>query len=255
MSAKKYLIVNADDFGRSDKLNRGIIEAHEGGIVTSASLMVRWPSAADAAAYAKDRPDFSVGLHLDLGEWVYHDGTWDLLYEVVPMDEPASVRLELSRQLAAFRDLTGKNPSHIDSHQHVHLRELARSVVLDEARRLNVPVRGADSQIHHCGHFYGQLAEGAPRHEGITVEALINIFSKLQPGITELGCHPGYAGDFESVYSAEREQELSTLRDPRVREALRAMGVELRSFRELSDIYLFPEMNMHSQIGGQYRCA
>lgn len=253
MTAKKYLIVNADDFGRSDQVNRGIIEAHEHGIVTSASLMVRWPSAAEAAAYAKGRADFSVGLHLDLGEWVYHDGTWALLYEVVPVDEPAAVRAELSRQLAAFRDLAGKDPSHIDSHQHVHVREPARSVVLDEARRLNVPVRGADSQIRHCGRFYGQLAEGAPWHEGITVEALVNIFSELQLGITELGCHPGYAGDFESVYSAEREQELSTLRDPRVREALSAIGIELRSFHDLSDIYMSPEINMHCQTGGQYR--
>ena len=56
MSDKKYLIVNADDFGLSPGANRGIMGAHEHGIVTSASLMVRWPVAAEAAAYLKVKP-------------------------------------------------------------------------------------------------------------------------------------------------------------------------------------------------------
>ena len=46
-------IVNADDFGQSPGITRGVIAAHERGIVTSASLMVRWPSANEAAAYAR----------------------------------------------------------------------------------------------------------------------------------------------------------------------------------------------------------
>src|SRR5207247_11145801 len=50
---RRDLIVNADDFGQSAGVNRGIIEAHERGIVTSASLMVRWPAANEATAYAR----------------------------------------------------------------------------------------------------------------------------------------------------------------------------------------------------------
>jgi predicted glycoside hydrolase/deacetylase ChbG (UPF0249 family) len=53
MSTNRYLIVNADDFGQSHGVNRGVIEAFENGIVTSASLMVRWPAAVEAAAYAR----------------------------------------------------------------------------------------------------------------------------------------------------------------------------------------------------------
>ncbi|PYS69828.1 MAG: hypothetical protein DMF73_14065 [Acidobacteria bacterium] len=60
MIAQRYLIVNADDFGQSPGINRGVIEAHENGIVTSASLMVRWPAAAEAAQYARGHPDLSV---------------------------------------------------------------------------------------------------------------------------------------------------------------------------------------------------
>src|SRR3989454_6010621 len=100
MSVRRYLIVNADDFGQSPGVNRGIIDAHEHGIVTSASLMVRWPAAAEAAAYSRDRPNFSVGLHVDLAEWAYRDENWVPLYEVVSVDDPIAVSDEVSRQLA-----------------------------------------------------------------------------------------------------------------------------------------------------------
>lgn len=83
----RHLIVNADDFGQSLGVNRGIIEAHERGIVTSASLMVRSPAAADAAAYSARRPKLSLGLHLDLGEWSYRGNRWVPLYEVVRVDD------------------------------------------------------------------------------------------------------------------------------------------------------------------------
>ena len=114
---KRYLIVNADDFGQSPGINEGIITAHEHGIVTSASLMVRWPAAATAAEYAGAHPRLSLGLHVDLGEWAYRHGEWVPLYQVVPVDDAVSVAEEVSRQLVAFQHLTGKHPTHIDSHQ------------------------------------------------------------------------------------------------------------------------------------------
>src|SRR5215210_6058372 len=99
MPPDRFLIVNADDFGQSPGVNRGVIAAHERGIVTSASLMVRWPAAAEAAAYARARPGLSVGLHVDLGEWVYRDGAWAARYEVARADDRAAVAAELARQL------------------------------------------------------------------------------------------------------------------------------------------------------------
>ena len=64
----RQLIVNADDFGQSHSVNRGILAAHERGIVTSTSLMVRWPAAAKAAALGRTHPRLSLGLHVDLGD-------------------------------------------------------------------------------------------------------------------------------------------------------------------------------------------
>src|SRR4029077_6861237 len=115
--------------------NRGIIHAHDQGIVTSASLMVRQPAAAEAVGHWKNRPSLSLGLHIDLGEWVYRNECWELLYHVVALDQRTAVMEEISCQLATFRNLTGKDPTHIDSHQHVHLREPVRSVVSEKGGR------------------------------------------------------------------------------------------------------------------------
>src|SRR5438105_15542053 len=120
---KRYLVVNADDFGLSNGVNRGIIQAAQQGIVTSASLMVRQPAAAAAAAYARESTRLSVGLHVDLGEWIYRNGEWVHLYFVVPTDDAAAVRAEVAGQLADFNRLTGTDPTHLDSHQHVHREE------------------------------------------------------------------------------------------------------------------------------------
>ena len=64
----RQLIVNADDLGLSPGVNRGIADAVARGVVTSTSLMVRWPSSDDAARWARAHGSVSVGLHLDLGE-------------------------------------------------------------------------------------------------------------------------------------------------------------------------------------------
>src|SRR5712692_7081247 len=109
---QRRLIVNADDFGQSAGVNRGIIEAHEAGIVKSASLMVRWPAAAQAVAYGRKHPALSLGLHFDFGEWICHRRRWNKVYEVVPDDDVRAVAREASRQLAAFRRLAGRDPTH-----------------------------------------------------------------------------------------------------------------------------------------------
>jgi predicted glycoside hydrolase/deacetylase ChbG (UPF0249 family) len=230
MTGKKFLIVNADDFGQSPGVNRGVIEAHERGIVTSASLMVRWPAAAEAAAYGRDHPALSLGLHVDLGEWAYRQGTWLPLYEVVRVEDNAAIKTEAAKQLAAFRRLVGKDPTHIDSHQHVHQREPARSVLIEIARKLRVPLRHFSTSAHYCSDFYGQTAEGYPFPHAITVEGLREILEALPSGVTELGCHPGYERELDTMYRHEREQETRVLCDPQVREALDSLDIELVSF-------------------------
>ncbi len=230
MDGCRQLIVNADDFGQSPGTNRGIIEAHEHGIVTSASLMVRWPGAVQAATYAQAHPKLSVGLHLDLGEWTYRRGEWVRLYQLVNEDDAVAVAKEVEAQIVTFRCLMGIDPTHIDSHQHSHRKEPACSIVLGMAKKLSIPVRSFSAEIRYCGDFYGQTDEGLSYPKGISVNNLLRILKNLPSGCTELGCHPGYGADLDTMYKAEREREIKTLCDPRVIRAVADMNIELASF-------------------------
>jgi predicted glycoside hydrolase/deacetylase ChbG (UPF0249 family) len=230
----RVVIVNADDFGLSSGINRGIARAHDEGIVTSASAMVRQDAIEEAVELARARPRLAVGLHIDLSEWVYQDGDWVPLYQVVAAEDRAAVEAEVAAQLARFAQLFGRQPTHLDSHQHRHTVEPIRSVVVETGRRLRVPVRGFTPGIAYRGDFYGQTGRGDPLPEAITVEALIRLISSLPDGITELGCHPAAEPEEGSTYSVERPSELEALCDSRVKATVREAGVELRSFGDVS---------------------
>jgi chitin disaccharide deacetylase len=230
--SERRLIVNADDFGLSAGVNRGVAQAHEHGIVTSASLMVRAAHAPDAAEYARAHPELSVGLHVDLGEWRYTGAHWVAAYEVVPADDETAVGAEVAAQVERFCALLGCEPTHLDAHQHAHREEPAHSIVMEHGRRLGAPVRGFTPGLRHEGGFYGQSGRGEPWPEGIAVEALCALLRALPGGASELGCHPALDDESGSSYGPERTVETATLCDPRVRATLREEGIALRSYRD-----------------------
>lgn len=232
--ADRRLIVNADDFGRCRLINAGLIEAHERGIVTSASLMCRWPGTAEAATYGSRCSALALGLHLDLGEWTYRKGDWTPAYEVVDFEDARAVESEIRGQLAAFRELVGRDPTHLDSHQHVHRFEPVASLALQLAEEIGVPLRTYDALIGYCGDFYGRTREGRPLHEAITVQALIDLVRALPEGVTELACHPGEGSESDREYAMERQLEVRALTDFRVRAALDREGIRLCSFADFA---------------------
>ncbi|HWP32507.1 MAG TPA: ChbG/HpnK family deacetylase [Solirubrobacterales bacterium] len=221
----------ADDLGLSSGINAGIAEAHERGIVTSASLMMRQSGAEDGADLARRHPELAIGLHLDLGQRDYETATPAAAGDRLRLDDRAAVEAECRAQLDAFRDLLGRDPTHLDSHQHVHLVEPLAAAAARLAAELGIPLRAA-SRIRYEGRFYGRSEEGEPRPERITAECLVELIGSLSPGWTELGCHPGRAAEGLSSYGAEREREIEALCDARVRAAIEEGGVRLRSFAQ-----------------------
>lgn len=230
--AARNLVVNADDLGLSTAVNEGIFAAHAEGIVTSASLMVRQGAAPAAAERASEFPELAIGLHIDLGEWNYEEGEWTLAYSHCDGDDPEAVEAECRAQIERFRALLGRAPTHLDSHQHVHESEPARRVAEALAAELGVPLR--NRAIRYEGGFYGQSGKGEPFPEGITPEALMKLIRALPSGWTEIGCHPAAGPVPTSSYDAERQIELETLRDPRVKNLLNVMHINLCSFAQAS---------------------
>jgi chitin disaccharide deacetylase len=224
--------VNADDFGASRGVNRGIIEAHEHGIVTSASLMVDGPATAEAAEFARGPTELGVGLHLELRSW----------RRGLPLRRGAAVseaavrrqaRHELQRQLERFRLLVGREPTHLDSHQHRHTSPLVQPLFEQKARELGIPLRRTSLGVRFCGDFYGHDGRGRPDPDAITSEALIQLLEQIPEGATELCCHPGYADDLNEWYRVEREQEVHVLCDPRVQDAVHRRAITLCTFADL----------------------
>jgi predicted glycoside hydrolase/deacetylase ChbG (UPF0249 family) len=220
----KHLIVNADDFGWCAGVNRGIVEAHRRGIVTSASLMVEMPGSEEAARLAHECPALSVGLHVQL------DGQGEPAADLM---DTAACRESLKTQLAHFMELMDGLPTHLDSHHHVHTRPELLPSFKETAEACGIPLRDC-SGVRYCSSFYGQWA-GEQRPEQVSVAGLIRTLATyVGDGVTELGCHPGYADPaLVSSYRVERELELSTLCDGRVRAFLDDQGISLVGFGEV----------------------
>jgi predicted glycoside hydrolase/deacetylase ChbG (UPF0249 family) len=222
----RYLVVNADDFGACPSVNRGIVEAHRRGIVTSASLMVAMPGSEEAASLARECPALSVGLHISFQD--------ERRQPVAALSDPGACRAALETQLCRFRELLGRRPTHLDSHHHVHLQPRLRPEFQEVADRCGIPLREC-SGVRYCSSFYGQWA-GERHPEQVSVAGLIRILeTELRHYVTELACHPGRPDPaLVSSYAAERELELRTLCDPRVRRFLDTARIALVGFGEVS---------------------
>jgi predicted glycoside hydrolase/deacetylase ChbG (UPF0249 family) len=232
---KSYLIVNADDFGCSRSVNRGIIEAHERGIVTSASLLVDRPGAVEGAEYARERPELGLGLHVELDAWrVARIPRKGAVLSAAALERRVSAQLR--RQHERFRSLAGREPTHLDSHHHRHVWDGVRPVFEQLAHELDVPLRRVDGRIRFCGEFYGHNGRGRPDPDSITPQALAGLLEQLEEGVTELCCHPGYADELDDWYRTEREQEVWALCDPSVRKAVETLGIELCTFSDVRSV-------------------
>jgi chitin disaccharide deacetylase len=220
----KHLIVNGDDFGASLGISRGILEAHEHGVLTSTSLMVNTPVSEAAARLARSARGLSVGLHADL---------------TAEMREPditlgRRLAAELDRQLQRFEKLMHRGPTHLDAHHNLHRDQRALPHFLELAERHGLPLR-EHSPVRYLPDFYGQWG-GATHREQISPEGLARLLeTEIGEGITELSCHPGYVEpSFVTSYAAERAVEVRTLCDPLIRQVLAEEAIQLVNYHDLA---------------------
>ncbi|MCB0792718.1 MAG: ChbG/HpnK family deacetylase [Flavobacteriales bacterium] len=155
--AQRRVIVNADDLGLCPSVNTAIYTAFRAGNLSSATLMVNMPGTADAAARSSEAPGLAIGLHFCLTEGASLTGPSSLtdaegnfrdrstLVRRVAQGriDAGDVHLELEAQLARMRGF-GIRPSHVDSHQHVHMVPPIFAAMLQVLHREDLPVRIVD---------------------------------------------------------------------------------------------------------------
>ena len=252
MPAEKRLIVNADDLGRTPGINAGIFEAHARGVLTSATLMVGYPAAELAARELAGHPHLGVGLHVALtgGRPLLPPSSVPSLVDGAgrlaryPDDlgdvDPVEVLAEVRAQLERFRELTGHEPTHLDSHHHSHRLPTVCDALITVARSAGLPVRNAGPEVAERLSAAGVATPDTFVESffgpGASWDHLAEIFGGIGSGVTEIMCHPAHVDDElrqGSTYTEERQAELDALTRPEARRMLEATGVRLVHFGAL----------------------
>jgi predicted glycoside hydrolase/deacetylase ChbG (UPF0249 family) len=151
----RQLIVNADDYGRTPGVAKGILRAHRRGIVTSTTVMMNMPYAGESLRLAEDHPGLGVGVHLtftshypvlppeDVPSLVRGNGTFyrpeELVERLIEADLE-QLRAELRAQVELFLS-TGRRPTHLDCHHGVYLYPPFFAVHVELAKEFRLPMR------------------------------------------------------------------------------------------------------------------
>ena len=264
--------MNADDFGFTADVNRGILDAHRHGILTATTLMANGDAFEDAVQLALRTPTLDVGCHLVLVQ-----GRSLITGRPLPPTVAGLLAALARRELDPYREMqvqvqriraAGIRPTHLDTHKHTHLAppvleavaRLSRETGIAWVRRpFDFPMGAAPGvprldrftsatigllrpRFHRVlsragcrttDHFAGFQITGRFRAAG-----LVKLLDALPAGSTEFMCHPGYCGDTlreaPTRLKESREEELRALTSPEVRAAIARNGIELVSYSQLT---------------------
>ena len=218
---KKKIIINADDFGLTIGVNEGIIEAFKNGVLTSTTLMVNQPYAKEAVELSKKNPKLGVGMHMTFDKGKALTGVSTLTDEngnlknsktLLEQGIEEDFYKEILAQYKEFKKLMGKEPTHVDSHHHIHMNNPeAFKAMTTFCTENKLKHRGNDNLI---GRFYG-----ADVGEDMLIQ-LIEDKSKENNNIIEVMTHPGRNDKFleaTSSYASLRDEETRILTSTKVK--------------------------------------
>ncbi len=278
----KLVIFNADDFGISIGVNKGIIKSFNDGVLTSSTMMTNMPAFEDAVTLAKLNPKLGVGIHLvatlgkpvlpynEISSLVGDNGMFYQKYSILLKNiisgktKIEELKAEFSAQIQKFLD-AGLEPTHLDSHQHIHIFPAIFKIIIDLCKKYNITkIRKPDekysngwrinkrqfhklvlsslsrlarkriieNKIYTTNNCYGILNCG-----NITKDILKEILTSLKDGVTEIICHPGYPDEdlnkMNVWLSQQRVSELNALTDPYIKQLIYDLKIKLISFREV----------------------
>lgn len=272
--------MNADDFGRHELINRAVERAFSSGCLKSATLMAGGAAFDDAVKLAKKISGLGVGIHFTLAngnpvlppneipslvteEGIFHADYVQFLKRYLSGKiSLAEVRSELAAQLEKI-SRAGLNPTHVDSHQHLHHVPGIVEIVLELAAGIGA-MRVAntkifDGELDSIGKFVGRLGLGSlakfaahaarkknfatPEHfagivagESINESFMLKLIENLHGGTTEIMLHPGT--DNKTLcefcdWNHDFEAELAAVTSPRVLNLLAEKNISAVNFSNL----------------------
>ena len=251
----RLLIINADDFGLSKAQNYGIIEAFQHGVVTSTTAMMNAEAVKHAAGLCAGYPGLGVGMHFVLtlgrpltempvltrGEGVLGKWIWEMAQQ--GQLDLAEIKRELESQYQRFIELFGKEPTHLDSHHHVHMIPEIFPLVAAFANARGIPLRadraaaardnlslsGVRSTEGFSGEFYGDAVS-----EDLLLTS-IDASAQRREKSLEVMCHPSFVDNtlLKSSYCYPRLAELEVLTSPALKFAIAERGYRLGTFRDI----------------------
>lgn len=203
----KNLIVNADDLGWTEGVNRGIADAHRKGLVTSTSLLANGRAFESALHVARSNPALGVGVHLNLSDGpptsppqdvrgllnevnALEDGPESLLLRIASRSLPlAEVEREWDAQIQKVRD-AGIHPTHLDGHKHVQMLPGLFEIAVRLAKKHGVR---AVRVSHEESKLRAVLATGGDQKTGVVLKQGVQArgLKLLAPDAREMANHAG----------------------------------------------------------------
>lgn len=247
---RRFLVINADDLGLNPEINEGAVEALRKGRISDVSLLVEAPYAAEAVQSLVGAGVTHAGIHLDLDEvlgWSPGGGERyprDVLMEMLQEDTGLldACAEAARRQIEVFR-ATGLEPTHLDTHHHVHgflpvFRTVLGLAVEYGIRALRFSPEGyrlPTRQDIPLDVSTSQAMKDMLAREGIfacdsMVEGAASFLDDpcKAAGTTELVVHPSRGGD------PWRAREYDVLLSDAFCDAIRRHNIHVVSFRDLA---------------------
>lgn len=152
---ERLVIINADDFGLCQGVNKAVAEAHTKGVLTSATIMANMPAAQEAVKIAKQLPTLGVGVHLNLFkgrplsndpdvEWLLNaEGKFNCSWPKLAILSTSihklrkAIKAEFTAQIQWLID-HGLHPTHLDSHGHIHCFPAVFGIVCRLAKHFGI---------------------------------------------------------------------------------------------------------------------
>ncbi len=264
----RFLIVNADDFGLCAEITTGIIKAHTDGIVTATSIVANGKYFKEGIALLKNT-GLDAGVHLTLvgaekpisgpiNGLVDKKGYFLAGYRKVAARivsgrfDHTALKKELFGQVSLVRDY-GINPTHLDSHQHLHLLPAIRNITCEIAKKFSIKwirlpsskltglqeigvnllsraLRSSAKQqkLRFTDHFIGFQERGRMDEKRLSL-----ILQHLKPGLAEMMVHPGYDASDKYDWNYRWEDEIKALTAERVKKIIKEQGITLTNFKDL----------------------